>query len=107
MKTLFIYFLALFTVISADAFSQVTKAPVKTKQTKQDTLKTPKIFIDAKGGIHAHGGTKLGYIDKNNIAWNTKGQKIYFIDRNGNVFDGKGKNSEKPIRMVTSMTWKV
>ena len=95
MKTLAIFFLVLFTVISANTFSQVTKGPVKAKQTKQDTVKKPRIFIDAKGGIHDHGGTKLGYIDKNNIAWNTKGQKIYFIDRNGNVFDGKGKKLGK------------
>ncbi|MEJ6980040.1 5-fold beta-flower protein [Pedobacter sp. P351] len=95
MKTLSIFFLALFTVIAANTFSQVTTGTVKAKQIKQDTIKTHRIFIDAKGGIHDHGGTKLGYIDKNNIAWNNKGQKIYFIDKSGNVFDGKGKKLGK------------
>jgi hypothetical protein len=48
------------------------------------------ISIDAKGGIHNHGGTKLGYIDKDDIVRNNKGQKIYFIDRDGNVMDADG-----------------
>lgn len=50
-----------------------------------------KITIDAKGGIHDHGGTPLGYIDKDNIVRNNKGQKLYFIDRSGNVIDANGK----------------
>lgn len=54
-----------------------------------------KIFIDAKGGIHNHEGTKLGYIDKDNIVRNTKGQKIYFIDKTGNVVDANGKKLGK------------
>lgn len=49
------------------------------------------IVIDAKGAIHDYHGTKLGYIDKNNIVRNTKGQKIYFIDKSGNVIDANGK----------------
>lgn len=57
-------------------------------QTKQDSIK--QIFINAKGGMHDHGGTKLGYIDKNNIVRNNKGQKLYFIDRNGNVISADG-----------------
>ena len=57
-------------------------------QTKQDSTK--QIFINAKGGMHDHGGTKLGYIDKNNIVRNNKGQKLYFIDRNGNVISADG-----------------
>ena len=52
--------------------------------------KNLEISIDAKGGIHNHGGTKLGYIDKDNIVRNNKGQKIYFIDRDGNVIDANG-----------------
>ncbi len=95
MKTLLIALLALFTIISANTFAQPNKGTTKAGQTKQDTFKTPRIFIDAKGGIYDHGGTKLGYIDKNNVAWNTKGQKVYFIDKNGNVFDGKGKKLGK------------
>jgi len=58
-------------------------------QTKKDT--TFKIVINAKGGIHDHGGTKLGYIGKDNIVRNNKGQKLYFIDGNGNVIDADGK----------------
>lgn len=48
------------------------------------------IFIDAKGGIHNHKGTKLGYITKDNIVKNNKGKKLYFIDQNGNVIDANG-----------------
>lgn len=62
-------------------------------QTKKDT--SQKVFINAKGGIHDHGGTKLGYIDKDNIVRNNKGQKLYFIDRSGNVIDASGKNLGK------------
>jgi hypothetical protein len=58
-------------------------------QTKKDA--TFKIVIDAKGGIHDHGGTQLGYIDKDNIVRNNKGQKLYFIDGDGNVIDANGK----------------
>ncbi|WP_069659017.1 5-fold beta-flower protein [Arcticibacter eurypsychrophilus] len=54
-----------------------------------------KIAIDAKGGIHNHLGTKLGYIDKDNIVRNNKGQKIYFIDKSGNVIDANGKRLGK------------
>jgi hypothetical protein len=62
-------------------------------QAKKDT--TFKIFINAKGGIHDHGGTQLGYIDKENIVRNNKGQKLYFIDRDGNVIDAKGQKLGK------------
>ncbi|QEM07135.1 hypothetical protein DIU31_027860 [Mucilaginibacter rubeus] len=57
-------------------------------QTSKDS--TRKLVIDAKGGIHDHGGTKLGYIDKNDIVRNNKGQKLYFIDRDGNVVSADG-----------------
>ncbi|HEY0054711.1 MAG TPA: hypothetical protein VGB63_05095 [Pedobacter sp.] len=53
------------------------------------------IVIDAKGAIHDYHGTKLGYIDKDNIVRNTKGQKIYFIDKSGNVIDANGKKLGK------------
>ena len=59
-------------------------------QTKRDT--NYKISINAKGGIYDHGGAPLGYIDKDNIVRNNKGQKLYFIDGNGNV---TGANGEK------------
>src|SRR5437588_5972949 len=57
-------------------------------QTKKDTDKT--IVINAKGGMYDHGGTKLGYIDKNNIVRNNQGQKLYFIDKDGNVISADG-----------------
>ena len=53
------------------------------------------ISINAKGGIHNHGGTKLGYIDKDNIVRNSQGQKVYFTDKDGNVIDANGKNLGK------------
>jgi len=59
------------------------------------TSQSKKISIDAKGGIHNHLGTKLGYIDKDNIVRNNKGQKIYFIDKSGNVIDANGKKLGK------------
>lgn len=62
-------------------------------QVKKDS--TSKVFINAKGGIHDHAGTKLGYIDKDNIVRNNKGQKLYFIDGNGNVIDANGKTLGK------------
>ncbi|MCQ6961061.1 5-fold beta-flower protein [Mucilaginibacter aquariorum] len=67
-------------VFAASAFAQKTK----------DSTRYNFITIDGKGGIHDHGGTKLGYIDKNNIVRNNKGQKLYFIDREGNVISADG-----------------
>ena len=58
-------------------------------QTKKDN--TFKIIINAKGGIYDHHGIKLGYVDKDNIVRNSKGQKLYFIDGSGNVIDANGK----------------
>ncbi|MEO6150011.1 MAG: 5-fold beta-flower protein [Mucilaginibacter sp.] len=54
-----------------------------------------KISIDKKGGIHDHGGTQLGFIDKDDIVRNNQGQKLYFIDKNGNIIDAYGKNLGK------------
>ena len=53
------------------------------------------ITIDAKGGIHNHGGTKLGYITKDNIVKDNQGRTLYFIDRDGNVVDAKGNKLGK------------
>jgi hypothetical protein len=64
-------------------------------QTKTDTPKSEKIFINKKGEIHDHGGTKLGFITKDDIVKNNQGKTIYFIDRNGNVIDANGKNLGK------------
>jgi len=64
-------------------------------QHKKDASTVNKVFIDAKGGIYNHDGTKLGYIDKGDIVRNAKGQKVYFIDKEGNVVDANGKNLGK------------
>lgn len=64
-------------------------------QTKTATPKSEKIFINKKGEIHDHGGTKLGFITKDDIVKNNQGKTIYFIDRNGNVIDANGKNLGK------------
>ena len=45
------------------------------------------IHINKKGEIHDHGGTLLGYISKEYIVRDAKGNKVYFIDREGNVID--------------------
>jgi len=57
--------------------------------------KNHQVFINAKGGIYNHGGTPLGYIDKDNIVRNNKGEKLYFIDNSGNVVDASGKKLGK------------
>jgi hypothetical protein len=77
---LFILTLTVFTGFTVNAFAQ--KATDSTKNTF--------ISIDGKGGIHNHGGTKLGYITKDNIVKNNEGQTLYFIDKSGNVIDAKG-----------------
>jgi hypothetical protein len=76
---LFLFILASTTVATVSAWGQ----------TKHDTTK--QIAINAKGGLYEHGGTKLGYIDKDNIVRNNKGQKLYFIDKDGNVISADGK----------------
>jgi hypothetical protein len=58
-------------------------------QTAKDT--TEKIYINAKGGIHNHAGTKLGYIDKDNMVRDNTGKELYFIDKNGNVIGSDGR----------------
>ncbi len=57
-------------------------------QTKKNAA--DKIVINAKGGMYDHDGTKLGYIDKDNIVRNNQGQKLYFIDKDGNVIGADG-----------------
>jgi hypothetical protein len=58
-------------------------------QTAKDT--TPKIHINAKGGMYNQAGTKLGYIDKNNMVRDNTGKELYFIDKNGNVIGSDGR----------------
>jgi hypothetical protein len=57
----------------------------------QTTDTTGKIYINAKGGMYDHGGTKLGFISKDNIVRDNKGQKLYFIDKNGRVIGADGE----------------
>jgi hypothetical protein len=71
-------------VFAANALAQKTK----------DTTNTF-IAIDAKGGIHNHGGTKLGYITRDNIVKDNQGHTLYFIDRDGNIVDAKGNKLGK------------
>lgn len=85
MKKLY-YLLCILTLTAAASISA-------RGQTKQDT--TSKIVINAKGGMYDHGGTKLGYIDKDNIVRNNIGQKLYFIDKDGNVISSDGKKLGK------------
>lgn len=83
-----LHFLVLLTLIT---FTGIAVNAVG--QTNQEQIH--KIFIDKKGGIHDHGGAKIGFIDKDNVAWNNKGQKVYYIDQNGNVIDANGKTIGK------------
>lgn len=82
------YALVLFIITMMTAFTVSAQA-----QTKQDPAH--KIVIDAKGGIHNHSGTKLGYIDKEDIVRNNQGKKLYFIDKDGNVITADGKKLGK------------
>lgn len=82
------YALVLFVITLMTAFTISAQA-----QTKKDHDR--KIVINAKGGIHDHGGTKLGYIDKDGIVRNNQGQKLYFIDKEGNVITADGKKLGK------------
>ncbi len=80
---LFLFILTITTVVAVSASGQV----------KKDTAR--KIVINAKGGMYDHDGTKLGYIDKNDIVRNNQGQKLYFIDKDGNVISADGKKLGK------------
>jgi hypothetical protein len=64
-------------------------------QHRHDSASDQKIYINKKGEIHDHGWNKIGFITKENIVKNTKGQTLYFIDRDGNVIDSKGKKLGK------------
>jgi hypothetical protein len=84
MKTLAL--LIIFSIFSAT--SEVSLS--QTTRSKQEG-----IVINKKGEIFNNTGTKLGYIDKNEIVRNTKGQKLYFIDKTGNVIDKDGRKLGK------------
>jgi len=62
---------------------------------QQHQMAPQQINIDGKGGIYSHDGTKLGYIDRDNVARNNAGNRVYAIDKNGNIVDAKGKNLGK------------
>jgi hypothetical protein len=82
MKRLHLLLLVILTIstcISVSAFAQVAK----------DT--TGKVFINAKGGIYNRVGSKLGYIDKNNLVRDNTGKELYFIEDKGNVINAKGQ----------------
>lgn len=81
LQILLLIILTITTSVTVSAFAQ----------TNRDT--TGKIYINAKGGIYDHGGTKLGYIDKDNIVRNNTGKELYFIDKNGNVIGSDGRKS--------------
>lgn len=66
-----------------------------TARGQQHQMAPQQIMIDGKGGIYSHDGTKLGYIDKDNVARNNAGNRIYAIDKNGNIVDANGKNLGK------------
>ncbi len=59
-------------------------------QTATDKSTSTNIVINRKGAIYTSSGTPLGYISKDQIVRNNKGEKLYFIDDKGNVIDAKG-----------------
>lgn len=59
-------------------------------QTKSVSTQNEKISINKKGGVYDREGNKLGFITKDDIMKNNKGETLYFIDGNGNVIDSKG-----------------
>ncbi|MES2240419.1 MAG: DUF3659 domain-containing protein [Bacteroidota bacterium] len=59
-------------------------------QTKSDSNNSEKIYINKKGEIYDHSWNKIGFITKEDIVKNSKGQTVYFIDGKGNVIDSKG-----------------
>jgi hypothetical protein len=79
LHLLLLVMLTITTTVSMSAFAQSAKDAHE------------KIFINAKGGIHNHAGTKLGYIDKNNIVRDNTGKELYYIDKNGNVIGSDGR----------------
>ncbi|MFD2145416.1 5-fold beta-flower protein [Mucilaginibacter antarcticus] len=83
LHLLLVMVITLTTSVAMTAFAQNAKDP------------TSKIFINAKGGIYNHAGTKLGYIDKNNMVRDNKAKELYFIDKDGNVIGSDGRKLGK------------
>lgn len=69
----------------------LTTSVVMSASAQKPKSTTEKIFINAKGGIHNHAGTQLGYIDKNNMVRDNTGKELYFIDKDGNVVGSDGR----------------
>jgi hypothetical protein len=81
LQYLFILIVIVFRGFATNAFGQTDIYGNKANQ----------ITIDGKGGIYNHDGTQLGYVTKDDIVKNNKGEKLYFIDRSGNVINAKGR----------------
>jgi hypothetical protein len=80
MKKLHLLLLTLLTLtigISVSAFGQ--KGTVK------------QITINSKGQLYSQDGTKLGYIDKNDVVRDNTGKGLYSIDVAGNVTAADGR----------------
>ncbi len=90
MKSIFFVFLSVLAISFGNTFNAVGQ-----NREQKSVREQHKIFIDRKGGIYDHDGTKLGHIDKDDIVRNNRGQMIYFIDKNGNVVDANGKKLGK------------
>jgi hypothetical protein len=86
MKKLHLLWLVLLTITTTVSMSTFAQSAKTTHE---------KIFINAKGGIHNHAGTKLGYIDKDGIVRDNQGEKLYFVDKDGNVITADGKKLGK------------
>lgn len=80
MKKLQLLILLIITCITGAAVSAFAQTAPETQQ----------ITIDAKGGIHNHKGTKIGFIDKNDVVRSNTGKELYFIDSKGNVITANG-----------------
>ncbi|CAN5393317.1 hypothetical protein BH09BAC6_BH09BAC6_06760 [soil metagenome] len=82
MKKLQLFILLTITTITGAVVSAFAQTAPETNQ---------QISIDAKGGIHNHKGTKIGFIDKNDIVRSNTGKELYFIDKKGNVIAADGR----------------
>lgn len=81
MKKLQLLILLIITCITGTAVNATAQTAPATNQ---------QISIDAKGGIHNHKGTKIGFIDKNDVVRSNTGKELYFIDSKGNVITANG-----------------
>ncbi|KAA8476258.1 hypothetical protein BDE36_1247 [Arcticibacter tournemirensis] len=61
-------------------------------QGDQNSDKKSSAFLNRKGGVHDHGWTSLGFLDKESVTRIYSGRKIIFLDQKGNAVDSKGNN---------------